>query len=414
MFRPLPLFIGLRYTRAKRRNHFISFISLVSAIGLTLGVTVMIVVLSVMNGFHRELRDRILGMVPHATVFPEQGALADWQSLGAQLQKHPEVVGFAPYINGEGMLAANGQVRGALVQGILPELEPRVSILPQHMVAGTLEALRPGEYGIVMGDLLAAILRVRVGDKVTLVMPEANVSPAGIYPRLKRFTVVGLFRLRAELDASLAVIHLEDAGTLFRIPGEVHGLRLKLQDLFMAPRVSWEVARNLPGTFRASDWTHSHGNLYQATQLEKRMLGLLLVLIVAVAVFNIVSSLVMLVVDKQGDIAILRTLGATPRTILGIFMVQGSVIGVVGTLMGTLFGTLLAWTITDLVEWLERLSGHRILSSDVYFIDYFPSQLLWSDVAIVCGATLTMSFLATIYPALRAARIEPAEVLRYE
>ncbi|MDY6827839.1 MAG: lipoprotein-releasing ABC transporter permease subunit [Pseudomonadota bacterium] len=411
---PFSFFIGLRYTRAKRRDHFISFISLVSVLGLALGVTVMIVVLSVMNGFHKELRDRILGMVPHAQLYSSEGPISDWQPLAERLQAHPQVLGTAPFVQGEGMLANAGHVQGVLFYGVLPEREPQVSIVADHMVSGSLEALQPGEFGIVLGDLLAALLRVDIGDRVTLVVPEASVTPAGIYPRLKRFRVVGLFSLRAELDASLALMHIEDAALLARIPGQVQGVRVRVDDLFAMPQLGWQLASQLPGNYQVRDWTRSHGNLFQATQLEKRMLGLLLLMIVAVAAFNIVSSLVMLVVDKQSDIAILRTLGATPRQITGIFMVQGSVIGVVGTAIGVACGCAVALTISDLVSAFEALTGRRVLSSDVYFIDYFPSQLMLGDVATVAVAALVMSFVATLYPARRAARIEPADALRYE
>jgi lipoprotein-releasing system permease protein len=415
MFRPLPVFIGVRYTRAKRRNHFISFISLTSMIGLALGVLVMILVLSVMNGFDRELRTRILGMVPHATI-TSFTPLDDWKKVGDQVMQHKEVVAVAPFTQLQGMLTHSGAVQPVLVQGVLPEAEKNVSIITEHMVQGSLDDLKSGDYGIVIGEITARRFGVNVGDKLTFVMPEAAVTPAGVFPRLKRFTVAGVFKVGAELDGSLALINIEDGARLSRWqPNQVEGVRLKLKDLFDAPRVAWEIARSLPEKdLQARDWTRTHGNLFQAIQMEKTMIGLLLLLIVAVAAFNIISTLVMVVTDKKGDIAILRTLGATPKQIMAVFMVQGTVIGVVGTLIGGVLGVISALNVTVWVDWLEHLIGHKFLSSDVYFINYLPSELLVEDVVLICGAALTMSFFATLYPAWRASRTQPAEALRYE
>ncbi|RHW22581.1 lipoprotein-releasing ABC transporter permease subunit [Pseudomonas jilinensis] len=414
MFRPLPFFIGLRYTRAKRRNHFISFISLISMLGLTLGVMVMILVLSVMNGFDRELRTRILGMVPHATINGYQ-PIDDWQSLAGVLTAHPRVEAAAPFIQLQGMLTHNGSVAPVLVNGIVPEAEAGVSIIDQHLEAGSLDSLVDGQFGIIIGELTAKRFGVEPGDKLTFVLPEASMTPAGVFPRLKRFEVVGVFKVGAELDGSLALIHAADAARLSRWqPGQVQGLRIKLDDLFQAPQVAWELVTRLPGQYYAQDWTRSHGNLFAAIRMEKTMVGLLLLLIVAVAAFNIISTLVMVVTDKKADIAILRTLGSSPRTIMGIFMVQGSVIGVVGTLAGCVLGVLAALNVSDLVAGLERLLGIQFLSSDVYFINYLPSELLWGDVLLICSAGLGLSFLATLYPAWRASRTEPAEALRYD
>ncbi|KAA0696951.1 lipoprotein-releasing ABC transporter permease subunit [Halopseudomonas laoshanensis] len=414
MFRPLPFFIGLRYTRAKRRNHFISFISLISMLGLTLGVMVMILVLSVMNGFDRELRTRILGMVPHATISSEQ-PMDDWQTLATRLEEHPQVVAAAPFIQLQGMLTHNGSVAPVLVSGVIPEAEKHVSIIEQHMTQGALSDLQDGEFGIIIGELIAKRFGVQVGDKLTFVLPEASVTPAGVFPRLKRFTVAGVFKVGAELDSSLAMIHAGDAARLSRWqPGQMQGLRVKLDDLFQAPKVAWDLALTLPGNYYAQDWTRTHGNLFAAIRMEKTMIGLLLLLIVAVAAFNIISTLVMVVTDKKADIAILRTLGASPGTIMGIFMVQGSVIGVIGTLAGGVLGVLAAWNVSAMVAGLESLFGIQFLSSDVYFISYLPSQLIWSDVALICLTALGMSFAATLYPAWRASRTEPAEALRYD
>ncbi len=415
MFRPISLYIGLRYTGAKRRNHFISFISLVSMLGLMLGVGVLILVLSVMNGFDRELRQRILGMVPHATLSSAYAdGLADWQQLAEAVEAYPGVVATAPFIQAQGMLTHRGLVRGVLVNGIDPEQEQRVSIIQNHLQEGRLDALQAGEFGIILGDILARTLGVLPGDQITLVLPEASISVAGVLPRLKRFQVVGTFKVGAELDATLAYVHIEDAARLKRFSDQVEGLRLKLDDLFRAPQAVRDLVRELGPAYRSSDWTRTHGNLFQAIQMEKRMIGLLLFIIVAVAAFNIVSTLVMVVTDKKADIAILRTMGASSGTIMRVFIVQGGFIGVVGTLAGTGLGVLLALTVTDLVAWIERLFGIQFLSSEVYFISYLPSQLIWADVIQICLASLAISLLATLYPAYRAVQTRPAEALRYE
>lgn len=410
----LPLLIGLRYTRAKRRNHFISFISLTSMLGMMLGVAVLILVLSVMNGFDRELRERILGMVPHLAIKNYQD-FTDWPSVADKLKQHPEVIGVAPFVNGQGMLIHQGYNRGALVAGILPEYENQVSIVGQHLEEGvTLEALQPGEYGILLGDLLARFLRVKAGDKVTLLLPEASITPAGVFPRLKRFTVLGTFKVGAELDGNLAYVHMQDMQTLMRMDDNIEGLRLQLNDLFQATRLTHELVNELGYPYRGQDWTQSQGNLFQAIQMEKRMIGLLLMIIVAVAAFNIVSTLVMVVTDKQADIAILRTIGASPATIMGIFMVQGLTIGVIGTLVGVVLGVVLALNISDLVLWLEALLGIQFLDANVYFINYLPSELRWDDVRFITVSALGLSLLSTLYPAWRASRIQPAEALRYD
>lgn len=384
-------------------------------IGLALGVLVMILVLSVMNGFDRELRTRILGMVPHATV-SSYTPLDDWRAVGEQVIKHSEVLAIAPFTQLQGMLTHTGNVQPVLVTGVLPDAEKDVSIINQHMVAGALNNLQAGEFGIVIGEAIARRFNVGVGDKITFILPEASVTPAGVFPRLKRFTVRGVFKVGAELDGSMALIHIEDAARLSRWQlQQVEGIRLKLNNLFDAPRVAWEIANTIVDKdLRPRDWTRSHGNLFQAIQMEKTMIGLLLLLIVAVAAFNIISTLVMVVTDKKADIAILRTLGASPRQIMAVFMVQGTLIGVVGTIIGGVLGVISALNITVWVAALESLLGHQFLSSDVYFISYLPSELRWNDVGLICGAALGMSFLATLYPAWRASRTQPAEALRYE
>jgi len=413
MFQSIALTVGLRYTRAQRQNHFISFISLISMVGLVLGVTVLILVLSVMNGFDRELRQRILGMVPHATVQTAE-PIMNWQEPAKLAMQVEGVVGAAPFVHGQGMFNNRGRVQPVLLHGIEPSAEAQVSILPQHMVAGSVDDLQAGKFNILMGDLLARQLGARIGDKVTLFLPEASLTVAGIVPRLKRFTLTGIFQVGAELDANLAIMHIADASRLKRLGGGAEGLRLKMQDLFKAPQVAQQVAMELPGQYWTNDWTRTHGSLFQAIQLERRMLGLLLMLVVAVAAFNIVSTLVMLVVEKQADIAILRTLGASQKDVMGIFIVQGSIIGFVGTLVGTLLGVVLALNITAIVDWAERAFGFKVLSADVYFISYFPSHVLLDDVLIISLSSFVLCVLATLYPAWRASRVEPAEVLRHE
>lgn len=411
MFKPISLYIGLRYTRARRSNHFISFIALVSMIGLTLGVAVLITVLSVMNGFDRELKNRVLGMVPQATVSSNQ-ILTDWPELAKKVEQHEHVVGAAPFTQLQGMLTAQGQVSGIMVTGIEPEYEKKVSIIQNHMVAGRLEDLKKGEFGIVLGKQMTDALGLGVGDNITLVLPEATPSPAGVVPRFKRFKIVGIFSIGAEVDSMMGYIALYDASTLLRLPDGAQGVRMKLDDIFAAPTVANEIVLDLPSNFYASDWTYTHGNLFSAIQMEKAMVSLLLFLIVLVAAFNIVSSLVMVVTDKKADIAILRTLGASPTTITKIFMVQGTVIGVIGTVAGAVLGVVFATSISSLIGWLNTTLGLNLF--DAYFINYLPSHLRWQDVAVIVSLSLLLSFLATIYPALRASKIQPAEALRYE
>ncbi|WP_129140100.1 lipoprotein-releasing ABC transporter permease subunit [Modicisalibacter coralii] len=409
----LPFLIGLRYVRAKRRNHFISFISLTSMLGLTLGVAVLILVLSVMNGFDHELRTRVLGMVPHTRIEKPAG-MTDWKPLAERLTQRKHVVAAAPYVEQQGMLAAGGNTQGALVWGIQPDYEKRVSIIDQHMQQGSLDDLAPGEWHIVLGDLLARNLGVGVGDRVTLLVPEASITPGGVFPRMKRFTVSGIFKVGADLDARLAYTNIQDMQKLARMGDAVGGLRLELDDLFLAGSVTQSILNQLGYGYRGMDWTYTHGNLFQAIQMEKRMIGLLLMVIVAVAAFNIVSTLVMVVTDKHADIAILRTIGATPRTIMGIFIVQGLAIGLIGIVIGVVLGIVLALSVSDIIAWFEAVTGIQFLDPNVYFISYLPSRLQWSDVGFIVLAAFGLSFLSTLYPAWRAARVQPAEVLRYE
>lgn len=415
MYRPLQLFVGLRYTRAKRRNHFISFISLTSMLGIALGVTALITVLSVMNGFENELRQRILGMTAHATISGYSGTLDNWQELSEIAGRHSRVISSAPYIQKEGMLIAGQQVNGSLIRGVLPEEEPKVSEVAQKLTVGRLDELVAGEFNVILGADLARILGVMVGDKVTMVTPTANVTPAGVMPRLKRFTVSGIFSVGMyEYDSALALIHLDDARKLFRMGEGVTGVRLKLDDLFKAPAVSRELAESIPGMYLIRDWTKHHANFFRAIKTEKTVMFVILLLIVAVAAFNIVSTLVMVVTDKTTDIAILRTLGATPRSIMGIFMVQGTVIGLVGTAMGLVGGVALALNVETIVPAIESLLGAKFMPADVYYISDLPSELHWDDVLKITAVSFGISILATLYPAWRASRMQPAESLRYE
>ncbi len=412
---PYELSIGLRYTHAKRSNHFISFISIVSMAGIALGVMALIVVLSVMNGFQEELRSRILGVAAHLEISGPADRLSDWREVLGQARQNKSVVAGAPYVNAQGMLANGDMVRGAIVRGVEPEMENRVADFARHMKAGTLAELRPGEFGIILGAELARVLNVYPGDKVVLLTPQGNITPAGVMPRIKQFTVTGIFEAGMfEYDSGLALIHLRDAQKLLRLGDDVSGVRLKLDELFRAPFVTRELAQSLTGQYYLTDWTQSHANFFRAVAIEKRMMFLILLLIVAVAAFNIVSTLVMAVTDKQSDIAILRTLGAKPSSIMTVFIVQGAFIGVLGTLIGVVSGVLLALNLETVVPVIERMAGMDLFPADVYYINELPSKLVWNDVGIIGGVSLMISLVATLYPSWRASRINPAEALRYE
>jgi lipoprotein-releasing system permease protein len=409
------LLVGLRYTRAKRRNHFISFISLISMAGIALGVAALIVVLSVMNGFQQELRARILAVVSHVQLSGPGNRLEDWRKVAEAARTQSHVVAAAPFVNAQGMLTFGRGVRGAIVRGIVPALEERVADIGRHMRSGSLEALQPGEFRIVLGAELARAIGALAGDKIALIAPQGSVTPAGVIPRLKQFTVAGIFEVGMyEYDASLALINLEDAQKLYQLGHAVSGVRLKLDDLFLARQVAANLNAALSPEVWASDWTRSHANFFRAVEIEKRVMFIILTLIVAVAAFNIVSTLVMLVTDKQADIAILRTLGAAPGSILQIFVVQGAMIGVIGTLIGVAGGVLLGWNVDTVVPAIEHVLGFKFLSADVYYISELPSDVQLRDVATIGLVSLAMSFVATLYPSWRAARVNPAEALRYE
>ncbi len=416
MFQPYQLFVGLRYTRAKRRNHFISFISLISILGIALGVTALITVTSVMNGFEKEMRQRIVGASSHATITAFGGAIDNWQELAELVQQHEEVIGAAPYVEGQVMLVFDGRSTGALIRGVLPEAESAVSELAEKLefTESLDEALPAGEYGLLLGADLAQFLGARPGDKVMVITPEASVSPMGFVPRLKRFTVTGLFRFGMyQFDRNLAVIHAADGAKLLKLGNAYSGLRLKLADTGRAPQVSRELKQVLGFDHYVSDWTQQNANYFLAVKMEKTMMFIILSMIVGVAAFNIVSTLVMMVQDKQADIAILRTQGASPRSIMSIFLVQGTLIGVLGTLAGLIGGVLLAKNIDVVVPFIEQFTG-PVLNPEVYYIDKMPSDLQWPSVIKVAIMSFSLSVLATLYPAWRAARTDPASALAYE
>ena len=413
MFRPLELFIGIRYIRAKRRNHFISFISVVSMLGLIIGITALITVISVMNGFDFELRSRILGMVSQASITSVGNSMSNWQQALAIAERNPHVKGAAPYVEREAYLSGNAASQGAIVRGILPDQEPKVADIGSKMIAGRLSALAPGSWGIVLGRDLALTLGVGVGDKL-VVTASIGASPIGALPRLRRFTVVGIFEAgMQEYDSGLAIVNMHDAEKLYQMSGP-SGIRLKLDDLFVANKVATTLADKLGDAYRVQGWMQQHANFFKAIAMEKIVMFIILSLIVAVAAFNLVSSLVMLVTDKQSDIAILRTLGATPRSIMGVFMIQGMLIGLMGIVIGTACGVALAINVPTIVDGIQNLTGYQFLPESVYYINNVPSKLEWSNVGWIAGMAFVFSLLATIYPAWRASRTQPAEALRYE
>lgn len=414
MFRPLEVFIGLRYTRAKRRNHFISFISLVSILGIAVGVTALITVISVMNGFDKELKERILGMVSHATIEGVDETVRDWPAALKLADANPHVLGAAPYVERQAMLQGT-RVSGAIIRGVMPDLEPKVSDVDQHMRKGKLDDLVAGTFGIVLGSELAMTLGVDVGDRVTVFAPEFSATPIGAIPRMKRFTVVGVFEVgMQEYDSGLALVNMHDAETLYRLNGPT-GIRLKLDDMFQAYPIGRDLARTLGSQYyRITDWMQGHSNFFKAVAMEKKVMFLILSLIVAVAAFNLVSTLVMLVQDKQADIAILRTLGQSPRSIMGTFMVQGVLVGTLGIALGVLFGVLLSLNLSAIVHWIEQTFHVTFLSPDVYYISELPSDLHWPDVIWITITAFVFCTLATLYPARRAAKTDPAAALRYE
>jgi lipoprotein-releasing system permease protein len=413
MFKPIPVAIGLRYLRAKRRNGFISFISMASILGIAIGVAALITTLAVMSGFQREIRDRMLQMAAHATVSADGEAMTNWRRAVTESGRDPRIAGAAPYIETQALLSGPRR-QPAIVRGVTPTEEGKVSVLAQKMVRGKLEQLTPGSFNIVLGQELATWLGVNVGDSV-IVTTDFQSTPMGAIPQLKRFTVSGIFEVGyQEFDKGLAVVNLKDAQRLLRMGDGVTGVRLRLHDMDLAFDVARDLAVRLGGAYRVSDWTHDNANMFRALKLEKTMIAILLSLIIAMGAFNLVSSQVMLVTDKQADIAILRTLGLTPRGVMQVFMVQGSMIGVIGTLLGVVGGIALTLNLDRILGAIETVLGVQLMPEDVYYITGLPTQLEPSDVSIIALVALAMAFLATIYPAWRAARTAPAEALRYE
>ncbi len=426
MFKPLELFVGLRYTRSRHKNNFISFISLASMLGILFGVLVLITVLSVMNGFEKELRGTILGMVSHVTISGTNGALSDWRSEQAKLEqklanqpvleKHKDkVLGIAPFIQKQVMISANGQVRGVLLQGVLPEEQVKVTDVAQHVVQGDFNDLKPRSYGIALGYELANQLGVFPGDKVTVITPQIRVTPAGVIPRMKRFTVLSVYRMNmVQYDASTAFISLRDADKLFKMHGEVSGLRLKLSNLFDAPLLAQQLQSEYGDAYQIDDWGKENRSIFKVMKTEKVVMFFILFLIVLVAVFNLVSTLVMVVNDKQADIAILRTQGLSASRVKRIFMVQGTIIGFIGSLSGVILGVLLASNVEQIIGWIEQLFNIQLLPADVFYSSRIPSDVHIDQVILIGALAFLFAILATLYPASRASKVQPAESLRYE
>lgn len=414
MMNSVPLLIGLRYTRAKRRNQFISFVSGFSFFGMALGVLALVIVLSVMNGFDHELKRRILNVVPHAAI-DQKPAMNNWQSLSEKIAVHKNVHAVAPYISGYGLISYGHGVQGVEVQGVAPDYESRISAISDHMLLGELSVLQPGEYNIVLGALLARYLGVTRGDKVSLTLPEVSITPAGVFPRVKRFTVAGVFEVGAQVDQNLVLINIADAGRLYRYqPESVQGVHIKVDDIYKAAAVAGELSSLLGEEYLTHDWTQTQGSLFQAVKMEKTVIGVMLMIIVAVAAFNIITSLVLMVADKRSDIAVLRTLGLSASEVMLIFVIQGSVVGAVGIIAGAILGSVGAHYIGNIVVWLEQVMGLLVFDPNVYFISRLPSQWRLDDTLLICGCGLVMSIMATLYPAYRAAKVQPAEALRYE
>jgi len=400
--------IGRRYALSRRHSHLVSFISSVSIVGLVIGVALLITVLAIMNGFDRELRERILGIMPHAALYHRDG-VADYRDLAGRVSAHPGVASATPFVQLEGLLSHKREVAPVGLVGVPPEHRDSLAVLSEYLPGGIWNRLADNPRGVLLGAGLARSLSVNVDDKLILVVPAGEGAP-----RIQALAVLAVFDTGTELDNNLALTTLETASGLTGHPGAASGIRFQVHDLFSAPQVARDLVYDLPGGYYSSDWTRTHGNLYQAIHMSKQLVGLLLFLIIAIAAFNLVSTLIMVVVDKQGDIAILRTLGASSAEILGIFMIQGGMIGVVGTGIGTALGVTLSYWVTDWVQWLEGLLGVQFLQSDVYPISYLPSDLHWPDVAQVAGTALVLSLVASLYPAWRATRVQPAEALRFE
>lgn len=412
MLKNIPLFIGLRYTRAKRRNQFISFISAFSLLGMALGVMALVVVLSVMNGMGREINQRILSVIPHGFIDHPKG-LSDWQFTASQAQTMPGVLAAAPYLQGQVMVSFNGAMDAVQLYGVLPDEEAKISQINEQMIVGSMDYLQPGEYGIVMGRILASRLMLTTGDKVVLTSSDLNITPMGIFARSRSFTLVGTFEAGAQVDANLAFIHLQDAQKFFK-KSSPQGLKIKTNDMFASSQILNKVAAQLGDTYQVKDWSETQGSLFAAVKMEKIVTTALLMIIIAVAAFNIVSSLVLMVADKRSDIAVLRTLGLTARQVMMIFIVQGTAVGLAGIFIGACLGSVVAVSLSSLISLLENLSGWQLFNPEVFYIAQLPSVLMWQDLLLVCSVAFLLSLLATIYPAYSASQIQPAEALRYE
>ena len=415
MFKPLELYIGLRYLRAKRHNHFISFISLTSVLGIALGIVVIITVLSVMNGFQTEVRDRMLRMTAHGNILELDGTLDDWQHAAQAIAHIEQIAGVAPYIEAQSMVVKGSQVTGVQLSGVQPSIETEVSDIDEFMLASDLDVLQAGQFKVLLGSELANYLAATVGDKVTIIAPETSVTPAGIIPKMRRFTVAGIYEIGMnQFDRNTAIIHIQDAQKLFRYQDKVTGLRLKLDDIFLVPGLTQVINDQLQGEYWMTDWTRRHQNFFRAVKMEKTMMFVIMTLIVAVAAFNVVSMLIMVVTDKQSDIAILRTYGISARSILWVFIIQGSLIGVLGTILGVLGGIGLSLNLEHIILFVEQLLGQKVLDPSVYYITDLPSELHLSDVSYVAFISFALTVLATLYPAFKAANTRPAHALRYE
>ena len=414
MYQPLSLFIGLRYTRAKHRTQFISFVSLISLLGMIIGVVALVVVLSVMNGFETELRSRVLALVPHGFLTGPDNKLSEWQPLIDMVGEQQNVIGTAPYIDGSVMLGHAGLVRGAKLSAVDPYFEKKISAIDNSMLVGGFDQLKAGEYFIILGEILARYLRVHTGDEISVILPQITITPVGAFPRVKQFRISGIFRVGADLDSNTAFIHLQDGQKLFQYGQAVKGLRVQFNDLLQTSSYLPSLLTVMPAGSNAIDWSETQGSLFKAVKMEKTMVSLLLLIIIAIAAFNIVSILTMMVADKRADIAVLRTIGATPQTILLIFVIQGVVVGLVGILVGIGIGVPLALNIGDIVVWFESLMGSTVFNPEVYYISRIPSVLEWRDVLLITVSGFMLSLLATIYPSLKAAQVQPAEALRYE
>lgn len=414
MFKPFFLFVGTRYTDFKRRDHFITFMSLVSIGGIALGVMVLITVLSVMNGFSKEIQERILSITPHLLVSSWGEPMTDWENVAEKVKAHKEVAACVPYIDGIGMLAQRGKVEGVAIKGIDPHNIDEVFPLKDALKSGSLEKLQPHQYGVILGSVLAKALNAKVGDKITFLIPQASENHVGFTPRLSHLNVVGIFEVGYVYDSAYAFVNIQDAASLFKMQNGVTGLQVKLQDPFSSPRMAVTLYQDLQGLQNVVDWTVLNSHYFSAIKIQKTMLFFTLVMILAIAVFNLVSTLVMIVTGKRADIGVLRALGASTQKIMAIFISQGAIIGMIGTLLGIVLGVILSLNVTELVAAIERFFSVKLFATDLYFLSFLPSELKWSDIGLIALCAMSLSLLATIHPAWRGAKVQPARALRQE